>query len=153
MDYGNTKTPSMYRRLGSATLSQLAFCGESNPNFPWDKFHWDNTVVERKKKAEAVGICSRTEKDCRLHPTDRTEDLNRAWEGKRASQDFVPSCKAATVWSDCRAGLGHTHSFANCNKWREQSETNQLTTTLARGHHLCCALLDIMVVFPRGWVN
>ena len=37
VDYGNTKTPSSQRRLGSATLSQLAFPEESNPNFPWEK--------------------------------------------------------------------------------------------------------------------
>ena len=36
--------------LGSATLSQLAFPGENNPNFPWEKFHWDNTVVKKRKK-------------------------------------------------------------------------------------------------------
>ena len=28
-----------------ARLLQLAFSGESNPNFPWEKSHWDNTVV------------------------------------------------------------------------------------------------------------
>ena len=28
VDDGNTKTPSMHRSLGSATLSQLAFSGE-----------------------------------------------------------------------------------------------------------------------------
>ena len=32
------------------TLSQLAFTGEINPNFPWDKSHWDNTVVKSNKK-------------------------------------------------------------------------------------------------------
>ena len=32
-DYGNTKTPSTHRRLGSTTLSQLAFSRESNLNF------------------------------------------------------------------------------------------------------------------------
>ena len=42
MDYGNTKTPSMHPRLGSLTLSQLAFPGEGNPNFPWEKSHWNN---------------------------------------------------------------------------------------------------------------
>ena len=46
MDYGNTKTPSMHQRLGNATLSQLAFPREGNPNFPWVKSHWDNTVVK-----------------------------------------------------------------------------------------------------------
>ena len=35
----------MHRRLGSATLSELAFPGESNSNFPREKSHWDNTVV------------------------------------------------------------------------------------------------------------
>ena len=34
VEYGNTKIPSMHRRLGSANLSQLAFSGESNLNFP-----------------------------------------------------------------------------------------------------------------------
>ena len=29
-----------------ARLSQLAFPGESNPNFPCEKSHWDNTVVK-----------------------------------------------------------------------------------------------------------
>ena len=29
-------------------LSQLAFSGEGNPNCPWEKSHWDNTVVKSK---------------------------------------------------------------------------------------------------------
>ena len=49
VDYGNTKTPSMHRRLGSVTLSQLAFPWEGNPDFPWEKSHWVNTVVKSKK--------------------------------------------------------------------------------------------------------
>ena len=49
MDYGTTKTPSMHPRLGSATLSKLAFPGEGKPNFPWEKSHWDNTVVKQNK--------------------------------------------------------------------------------------------------------
>ena len=40
-----TNTPSMHRRLGSATLSQVALPRESNPNFPWEKSYEDNTVV------------------------------------------------------------------------------------------------------------
>ena len=31
-------------------LSQLAFPGESNPNFSWEKFHLDNTTLKKKKK-------------------------------------------------------------------------------------------------------
>ena len=41
-----TQTPSMHRSLGSATLSQLAFPQEGNPNFLWEKFHRDNTVAK-----------------------------------------------------------------------------------------------------------
>ena len=40
VDNGSTKIPSMHRKLGSATLSQLAFPGESNPIFQWEKSHW-----------------------------------------------------------------------------------------------------------------
>ena len=40
----------MHPRLGSATLSQLAFSGEGNPNIPWQKSHWEITVVKLKKK-------------------------------------------------------------------------------------------------------
>ena len=46
-DYGNTKTPSMHRRLGNTTLLQLAFPGKSNPNFLWEESEWDNTVVKK----------------------------------------------------------------------------------------------------------
>ena len=38
----------MHPRLGSATLSQLAFPGEGNPNFQCYKFNWDHTVVKGK---------------------------------------------------------------------------------------------------------
>ena len=54
VDYRNTKTPSMHRRLGRATLSQPAFPGEGNPNFLWEKSHWDNTVVKEKSKRSSV---------------------------------------------------------------------------------------------------
>ena len=40
----------MHHRLGSAIQSQLAFPGEGNPNFPWEKSHLDNTVVKKKGK-------------------------------------------------------------------------------------------------------
>ena len=50
VDYGNAKTPSTHCRLGSATLLQLAFPRESNPNFLWEKSNRDNTVVKKKKK-------------------------------------------------------------------------------------------------------
>ena len=48
------KIPSMHRRLGSATLSQLAFSGEGNANFPWEKSHWDNTAVKSNNKKKVV---------------------------------------------------------------------------------------------------
>ena len=40
----------MHCRLGSATLLRLVFPGEGNLNFPWEKFHRDNTVVKKKKR-------------------------------------------------------------------------------------------------------
>ena len=49
VDCGNTKTPSKHRKLCNATLSQLAYPGEGNPNFPWEKSHRDNTVVKKNK--------------------------------------------------------------------------------------------------------
>ena len=36
----------MHRGLGSATLSQLTFPWENNPNFPWEISHRDSTVVK-----------------------------------------------------------------------------------------------------------
>ena len=48
VDYGKTKTPSMCCVLGSTTLSRLAFSGESNQNFLWEKSQMDITVVEKK---------------------------------------------------------------------------------------------------------
>ena len=56
VDYWNTKTPSMHPRLGSATLSQLAFPGEGNPNFRWEKSHWHNTVVKKKVKKKKTAV-------------------------------------------------------------------------------------------------
>ena len=40
----------MHRRLGNATLSQLALSGKSNPNLLWEKSQRDNTVVKKRKK-------------------------------------------------------------------------------------------------------
>ena len=44
------KKPTVHCRLSSATLSQLAFPGESDPNFPWEKSLQDSKVVKKKKK-------------------------------------------------------------------------------------------------------
>ena len=38
------------------TVSQLAFPREGNPNFPWRKSHWDNTVVKSKRKVVIIII-------------------------------------------------------------------------------------------------
>ena len=35
-------------------MLQLAFPRESNPNFPWEKSQWDNTVVKKTKNTEAA---------------------------------------------------------------------------------------------------
>ena len=31
--------------MPSSTLSSVVFPGKGNPNFPWEKSHWDNTFV------------------------------------------------------------------------------------------------------------
>ena len=44
-----------------AWLSQLAFPREGNLNFPWEKSHWNNTDVEKKKlkkKKEDIHACA-----------------------------------------------------------------------------------------------
>ena len=67
MDYRNTKTPRKHRRLGSATLSQIAFPGESNPNLWREKSKWENTVVKKKKKKLSTWKCARTQYHWRQH--------------------------------------------------------------------------------------
>ena len=37
-------------QLSWRSATQLAFPGESNPDFPWKKSQWDNTAVKKKKK-------------------------------------------------------------------------------------------------------
>ena len=51
------KTASMHSRLCWATLSQLAFPGESNSNFPWEKSQLDDTVAKKKKKKSKQHWC------------------------------------------------------------------------------------------------
>ena len=76
MDYGNTKAPSMPHRMGSVTLLQLAFPGESNPNFPWGKSHWDNTVVKNRKKSKRLYSTGNVEDGCRQFYDIRILQLN-----------------------------------------------------------------------------
>ena len=64
MDYGNTKTTSMHNRLGSATLSKLAFPGEKQPEFPMAEIplgHYNTVVVEGGAQVKFRGseICER----------------------------------------------------------------------------------------------
>ena len=42
----------MHRRLGIATLSQLAFPSEGNSIFLWEKSYWDDAVVLKQKDTE-----------------------------------------------------------------------------------------------------
>ena len=56
MDYGNINKSSMHGRLGSATLSQLAFPEESDPNFLWEKSQWDNRFCNEDKTINTSSI-------------------------------------------------------------------------------------------------
>ena len=75
----NTKTPRMHRRLGSTTLSQLAFPGENDPKCPWKKSEWDNTVVKKKKKKKKI----QKKKKRKTGKPDRTELLRRRHQSQR----------------------------------------------------------------------
>ena len=46
----------MHSMFGRATLSQLAFPREGNLNFPWEKSHWDNTVVKKKDVLDDMSV-------------------------------------------------------------------------------------------------
>ena len=70
LDFANT-TPNMNFRLGCATLPQLAFRGESDPN-------WDNVVVKSERKVKVVNSVimkaahtysqeKKRSRDCRSH--------------------------------------------------------------------------------------
>ena len=50
MDYGNTRIPSIHRRLGSTTLSQLAFPREKQPKFPMGEVSMGQHKCKKKKK-------------------------------------------------------------------------------------------------------
>ena len=56
VDYGNTKTPSMNSRLGSATLSQLAFPGEKQPEFPMGGIPVGQYSCKKKKSNSSKQI-------------------------------------------------------------------------------------------------
>ena len=72
MDYGHTKKSSMHFNyelgLGNATLLQLAFLEESDPNFSWEKFPLGQQIVQNTKYnysavgymlADPTGTCRR----------------------------------------------------------------------------------------------
>ena len=80
------KTPSIHGRLGSSTLSQLAFLRHSNSNFPWEKSHWDITVVKSKVKKKCPhsrwtgdGGAPWSIKKCLVVSSVRSHDLSDAF--------------------------------------------------------------------------
>ena len=48
--FWNTKIPKLHCRLGSATLSQLAFPGKNDLKIPWEKSQLDDIDVERGRR-------------------------------------------------------------------------------------------------------
>ena len=50
-----TKTHSMHCKLGYATLSQLAFLGESYPSSPWEKSQRDNKADQKYLRQDRQG--------------------------------------------------------------------------------------------------
>ena len=70
MDYKIAKTPSMHCRLGSGTVT-AGFPQGRQPDFPWEKSHWDNTIVKMKKKQEKKIIIH--------HQTDYLNEKKNTW--------------------------------------------------------------------------
>ena len=73
----------MHRRLASTTLSQLAFPGEGNPIFPWEKSHWDNAVVKSKIKIKSKNRTKQNnnnnKKNQTTHPVISCHDIIEEW--------------------------------------------------------------------------
>ena len=68
-----TKTPSLHRRLGSATLSQLAFPGEGNPNFQLGQYSCKSKKKNLKSKVKLdndVGTWEKVVTDCTFWKLD-----------------------------------------------------------------------------------
>ena len=87
----------MHIRLGSATLLQQAFPGESYPNFPWEKSHWDNTV--EKKNTSKLDPSNRMGKEVcvrNLTPVAKHSHKNEAgfisWLLRSSSKGGNGSC-------------------------------------------------------------
>ena len=74
MDSGNSQTPSMHRRLDSATVSQLAFPRESIPEFPTGE------IAVRQYSCERIhwrGVQLLTEAGWRFFPVLPSQHLGR----------------------------------------------------------------------------
>ena len=56
MDNRNAKTPSVHRRLDSATLSQLVFPGESKPAFPMGEIPLGQNSGKQNKKVHKMKV-------------------------------------------------------------------------------------------------
>ena len=84
-------------------MSQLAFPGGGNPNFPWDKSHWDNTVVKKFKKKKVSRKIGR-----RKVKTKKTEkrERKREKEGKKGEGVEVETYRVGWVDGGGGGGMG-----------------------------------------------
>ena len=138
----NTKTPSMRCRLGSVTMSRLAFPEESNPNFPWEEPQWENVVVfliksqaysypqgsvkkKKKKKRHQLKICLNCSKQSKIllwlsdgRTVSRQILYRKYWvdlKGSHAMSKQAPSNpqkKVAGLWAFCAWSMGGNSLFA-----------------------------------------
>ena len=90
----------MHSRLGSASLSQLAFPTESNPNLPQEKFHSDKTVLKSKvfKKIHPAGKVGWVARLYRSWLSLGKSDPNSPWE-KSQLDSIVVSKKSSSFRS------------------------------------------------------
>ena len=103
----------MHRRLGNATLSQLAFPGEGNPNFPWEKSHWDNTAVKKNRHMNLIVLSfAYSLTKCRRRLLGARKNSRIGERDDRGIDDWPKQTKVAAIWFG-------TRSFAEAGRrWR-----------------------------------
>ena len=121
----------MHIRLGSATLSQLAFSGEGNPNFSWERSHWDNTVVKSKKQNK------QNKKQTKKQTNSGQLELSSSPVGRT----LIPLAERVTHFTDHCIDRGLTDDRGKCIDMGSSSSVEWPASTFLRLWH-CGAAQD-----------
>ena len=122
MDYGNTKTPGIYRRLGSMTVA-AGFPRGSIPNFPREKVHWDNSCLKKTKKTTTL-YCKtkgRIESDQRMSLVKKKHKSTSFFSSTPSGVQKVRKC----LW------LIPKRAPRFSNMWRQNTHSNEESEIVA----------------------